>query len=114
MDLPFKPALPNASASHSVTSTSSAVVLNASVHDAGPTAVYIVNVGSNEAFISWGDSTTVAVATTGLSIPAGFAGTITLPDRVPSSSGDKLVTHIAAICASGATTTLRYYLGMGL
>lgn len=77
---------------------------------------YVENEGSNMAFICFGDSTVTAAAGTtpaaGASvaadgfyfpIPAGFVGVI-------NRSG---LTHVAAICATGQTTVLRFTPGFG-
>ncbi len=72
--------------------------------------VYVANVGSTECFIKMGSSTVVAVAGGsitgtggGMSIPSGFTASLSIGTN----------THIAAVCASGGTTTLRVTRGDG-
>jgi len=91
----------------SVTATSQRIQLNGNgVH------VYVANVGANEAFICFGGSSVVAAAAgsatqqndgVGMSIPPGFVGTINRGQN----------THVAAICASGLTSLIRFTTGDG-
>jgi hypothetical protein len=88
------------------TSTTQRVALGART-----TNVYVANVGSGEAFVNFGDATVVAVAGGAataasdghMSIPSGFFGVIATSNQ----------TNMAAICASGVTTTLRITPGEG-
>lgn len=79
----------------------------------GPNTVQIVNSGTNEAFVAFGgsDVTVTAQGTItasndgGSCVPGGavLAFTANLPAE----------THVAAICGSGLTTTLRLSRGYG-
>lgn len=72
--------------------------------------LYVNNVGSTECFVAVGTSTVTAVAggattalTGSMSFPAGFSCAIAMDAN----------THVAAICTTGGTTTLRITRGDG-
>lgn len=98
---------PGLSGTIAVTATSARLNLSAT---AGP-KLYVYNAGSSECFIAFGDSTVTAVAggnttaaTGSMSVPAGAFFVIEIGLNA---------TYVAAVCASGNTTTLRLTRGDG-
>lgn len=99
--------IPTVNSTIAVTATSQRVLLN------GIGGVVLVkNIGSGECFIAAGDVTVTATAGAGttdatdgsLSIAPGEIGTYSIPTSA---------TYLAAVCATGITTTLRVARGDG-
>lgn len=113
MTLPWSlsPLSPVTNSTIAVTSTTQNVALGAT--NVNATTVQVFNVGLKEAFIAFGGSSVTvtaqgAVTATndgGTSIPAGAL--LSFSAYLPA------ITHVAAICAAGETTTLRVCRGIG-
>jgi hypothetical protein len=105
MNIPFT--FPTVSGTVAVTDTSQAIALQG----AGKTVV-LKNVGNNECFVAAGAASVTATAGAGItdatdgsfSIPAGEIGSYTINTDA---------THLAAVCATGLSTTLRVARGEG-
>ena len=76
------------------TVTLAVTTASASIAEPPGSQLCIQNLGTSTAFVSFGNSTVVAVAT-GFPIQPGLVYGLTLPGNS---------THIAAICASGTTS----------
>jgi hypothetical protein len=105
--LPFS--IPAVNGTIAVTATSQAIALQ------GAGAVVLVqNVGSGECFIAVGDSTVTAVAAAATPATDATDGSMSVPPGVVASYSVPLsATHLAAVCATGGTTTLRVSRGEG-
>lgn len=90
---------PQGTVSRTVSSSSASVQLNG-VGDGA--TILVTNIGSEIAYIEFGNSTITATAATGVPILAG--------SQIPLNVGQP--THVAAITASG-TTTLKFTTGHG-
>jgi hypothetical protein len=99
--------LPAANGTIAVTSTSQRIALQGTGG-----AVLLQNVGAAECFVAVGDATVVAVA--GGAATAASDGAVSVPAgaiviySIPPDAG-----YLAAVCASGSTTTLRVSRGDG-
>lgn len=101
----FTPGAAASTVTVSATSTTSATAFNpASGSASGNSAARVYNAGPETVFIEFGDSSVVAVATTGMPVPAGAVEVFTTNRRA----------YIACICASGKTATVYVTRGEGI
>lgn len=102
-DLSFTPGI---SGTIAATSASASLALTGN----GP-KLYVRNAGASECFIAIGDSAVVAVA--GGAVTAATGSMSVGPGAFFVIEMGNFATHVAAICASGNTTTLRVTRGDG-
>lgn len=109
MSTPQPFTFPAANSTIAVTDTSQRVAL-----PGGQTSTIVVkNVGASECFIASGDSSVTATA--GGAATAASDGSFSIPPgEIGSYTISPIATHIAAICATGITTTLRISRGEGV
>lgn len=99
---PFAPT--GATVSRAATSTTASVAITSAALGQGGTCVRLHNIGPNIAFVKFGVSG-VEAAATDLPIPVGVVEVFAI---------GPLVTHMAAICASGQTATVYCTPGQGI